>query len=40
MNDEEKSLVDIPDDKRQGRCHWPPAGMVLLVVECVKKGVP
>lgn len=40
MNDENKSPVDIPDDKSLGRCHWPPAGMALLIVECVKKAVP
>lgn len=40
MNDENKSLVDIPANKRLGRCHWPPAGMALLAMECVKKGAP
>lgn len=40
MNDENKNLVDIPDDKRLGRCCLPPAGMALLVVECVRKDAP
>lgn len=40
MNDKNKSLVDIPVNKRLGRCHWPPADMALLVIECVKKGAP
>lgn len=40
MNDENKSLVDISEDKKLGRCHWPPAGMPLLVVEHVKKDAP
>lgn len=40
MSDESKSLVDIPAKKRLGRCHWAPAEMVLLVMECVKLGTP
>lgn len=40
MSDENKSLVDIPANKTLGRCHWPLVGMVLLVMESVKKGVP
>lgn len=40
MSDENKSLVDIQANKRLRRSHWPPAGMVLLVMECVKKGAP
>lgn len=37
MNDKNKSLVDILDDKRLRRCHWPPAGIALLAVGCVKR---